>query len=76
MQTCWYIVIEALDAWWVDCEGKAFGPFESEVEARMSAPRIALTYGDETRQSEVWVTERDGRRNRIWVGPPPVAQGT
>jgi hypothetical protein len=70
MRTCWYIVIEAMGAWWVDCEGKAFGPFDSEEIARSEAPRIALAYGDETRRAEVWATEPNGPR-RIWAGPLP-----
>jgi len=75
MKTCWYVVIEAMGAWWVDCEGKAYGPFETDREARREALRIAMAYGDETRQSQVWISEPDGRPRRIWVGPPPTVSG-
>lgn len=72
MRTCWYIVIEAMGAWWVDCEGKAYGPFDSDETARTEARRIALAYGDEARRPEVWAAEPDGTHRRIWAGPPPI----
>ena len=46
MQSCWFVVIRTPSAWWVDCEGKAYGPFESRDEAQSQARRIAITYGD------------------------------
>lgn len=72
MQTCWFIVIESMGQWWVDCEGKAYGPFESQDEAQVEAKRIAVTYGDQNRRSEVFVAEPDGHHRRIWVAPDPI----
>ena len=72
MQTCWFIVIESMGVWWVDCEGKAYGPFESKDEAQHEARRIAVTYGEEGRRSEVFVTDADGTYRRIWASPDPV----
>jgi hypothetical protein len=69
MQTCWFIVIEAMGQWWVDCEGKAYGPFESADEAKMEAVRIAVAYGDEGRRSEVFITEQGRAPRRIWAAP-------
>jgi hypothetical protein len=70
MQTCWFIVIESMGQWWVDCEGKAYGPFASRDEAQIEAVRIAITYGDGLRRSEVFVAGPDGIHRRIWAAPP------
>ena len=69
MRTCWFIVIESMGIWWVDCEGKAYGPFTSKDEAKIEAIRIAITYGDADRRSEVFATEADGTPRRIWAAP-------
>jgi len=69
MRTCWFIVIESLGQWWVDCEGKAYGPFVSKDEAKIEAIRIAITYGDNDRRSEVFISEPDGAPRRIWAAP-------
>jgi hypothetical protein len=69
MRTCWFIVIESVGQWWVDCEGKAYGPFETQDEAKIEAVRIAITYGDRDRRSEVFVANADGAPRRIWAAP-------
>lgn len=69
MQTCWFIVIESMGQWWVDCEGKAYGPFATPDEARIEAVRIAIAYGDESRRSEVFIADPDGTPRRIWAAP-------
>lgn len=71
MKTCWFIVIESMGEWWVDCEGKAYGPFESRADAEAEAKYIALTYGDETRRSQVFAAEENGGHRLIWSGPAP-----
>lgn len=71
MKTCWFIVIESMGEWWVDCEGKAYGPFESREDAESEAKYIALTYGDETRRSQVFAAEENGGHRLIWSGPVP-----
>lgn len=71
MKTCWFIVIESMGAWWVDCEGKAYGPFDSRTEAEGEAKRIALAYGDETRRSQVYAAGENGSHRLIWSGPIP-----
>lgn len=71
MKTCWFIVIESMDSWWVDCEGKSYGPFDTRDDAQNEARRIAITYGDEGRRSEVFAPATDGTHRRIWVGPDP-----
>jgi hypothetical protein len=69
MLTCWFIVIESMGQWWVDCEGKAYGPFAGPDEAKIEAIRIAITFREEGRRSEVFIAEPDGRPRRIWVAP-------
>lgn len=71
MRTCWFIVIESTGRWWVDCEGKAYGPMSSEQEARAEAVRIARTYGDPKRQSIVYAPDRAKGHVAIW----PVVAG-
>lgn len=68
MKTCWFIVIESLGAWWVDCEGKAYGPFASGDEARAEARRIAMTYGDAGRLSQVYAADEHGTQRLVWSG--------
>jgi hypothetical protein len=72
MKTCWFIVIESMGRWWVDCEGKAYGPFESQKEAALEAKRIAVTYGDSTRRSDIFAAAPDGTHQLIWSGADPV----
>ena len=73
MKTCWFIVIESMGSWWVDCEGKSYGPFETRDDAQGEARRIAITYGDEGRRSEVFVPTDDGSHRLVWKGPVPTA---
>ena len=68
MKTCWFIVIESMGAWWVDCEGKAYGPFDTSAEAAVAAKRIALTY--DRRRSDVYAGTT-GEQRLIWSGPAP-----
>lgn len=69
MITCWFIVIESMGSWWVDCEGKSYGPFETREAAQGEAKRIALTYGDSKRRSQVYSAESDGTHQLIWTAP-------
>ncbi len=73
MKTCWFIVIESMGSWWVDCEGKSYGPFETRDDAQSEARRIAITYGDDNRRSEVFAPTKDGTHRLIWKGPVPTA---
>jgi hypothetical protein len=71
MKTCWFVVIESRGAWWVDCEGRAFGPLESREEAQDYARKLAETYGDPERRSDVWVPDDQGKLRLTWSGPAP-----
>lgn len=71
MKTCWFIVIESMGSWWVDCEGKPYGPFDSSTDAAVAAKRIALTYGDDHHRSQVYAGAPHGGHQLIWTGPDP-----
>lgn len=64
--TCLYIVIESQGGWWVDCEGKAYGPFRSQDVAGRGAIEIARTYGDMNRPREVLSKGEHGLYNVLW----------
>ena len=66
MKTCWFIVIESMGSWWVDCEGKSYGPFDTRDDAQAEARRIANTDGDEGRRSEVFAPTDDGSHRLVW----------
>lgn len=71
MKTCWFIVVYSRDTWWVDCEGKSYGPFPSPDEAQREASRLAEVFGDPSRQSLVFAPDVDGRQGLVWTGPDP-----
>ena len=64
--SCWYLVVESLGKWWVDCEGKPFGPFDEMSEATAGAIRLAEVFGDEERQLQVMVPDEDGQFRVVW----------
>lgn len=67
MLTRWFLVVKSVNQWWVDCEGKSFGPFMSIKDATSSAVRYAEIFTDDSRQSQVWAPAEDGRMRRVWV---------
>jgi hypothetical protein len=74
MKTCWFVVIQANGAWWVDCEGRAYGPFGAKDQALQHAREIAVTYADPARRSDIWAPTSEGKLELIWSGPPPARQ--
>lgn len=70
-RTCWFLVVKVNEQWWVDCEGKGYGPFETRDEAAEGAQRLAAIFGDETRQAQVWAPDDEGRMHIAWQGPNP-----
>lgn len=68
MQTCWFVVIRTPSAWWVDCEGKAYGPFDTREAAAAEAVRLAEAFGDPERRSDVYVPDETGRLQLVWSG--------
>lgn len=66
MKTCWFVVIHTPSAWWVDCEGKAYGPFSTREEAAADAVRLAEAFGDPARRSDVYVPDDDHKLKLVW----------
>ena len=67
MKTRWFLVLLSRDQWWVDCEGKSFGPFDNVEEATSAAIRYAEVFADEIRQSQVWAPDDAGRMRQVWI---------
>ena len=61
-----YLVLLSQDSWWVDLEGKAFGPFTSRESAALEARSMARFQAHSGRESEVLVPDAEGRYWVIW----------
>ena len=68
MKTCWFLIIQSRDLWWVDCEGKSYGPFKTMGEARSNAICFAEIFADPPRGSQVFAPDETGRLTMIWNG--------
>lgn len=68
MQTEWFIVVEAQGAWWIDNEGKSFGPFSSREQAGTEAIVIARTFGERKRRTQVYAPDERGKQHLVWEG--------
>jgi hypothetical protein len=75
MKTCWFIVFFSRDQWWIDCEGKSYGPFPSQDEAQREAARLAPIFGDPLRRSLVFAPDDDGRMALVWSEADPAPTG-
>jgi len=71
MKTCWFLVVRARGEWWVDCEGKSYGPFENVDHATSNAVRFGQVFGDAGRQSQVWAPDDSGRMRQVWSAAAP-----
>jgi hypothetical protein len=60
-----------MGAWWVDCEGKPFGPFDDTRQAVQGAIKLARLFGDPERQALVMVPDDTGRYQVAWDGGKP-----
>lgn len=74
MKTCWFLVVQSMDQWWVDCEGKSYGPFETAQHATANAFRFAEIFGDVGRKAQVFAADEDGKMRQ--VVPADVAPAT
>jgi hypothetical protein len=70
MKSCWFVVIQTPSAWWVDCEGKAYGPFDTREAAADEAIRLAQAFGDPARRSDVYVPDDSNKLRLVWSEPP------
>jgi len=64
--SCWYVVVESLGKWWVDCEGRPFGPFDDLSEATDGAVRLAEVFGEPDRHLQVMVPDGHGHFAIAW----------
>jgi hypothetical protein len=71
MRTTWYIVIYSQDGWWIDYEGKPYGPFASEAEAVAEAPDFINLMGNPDHRNELYVRGDDGRYKMVWSSGDP-----
>jgi hypothetical protein len=69
MKTRWLVVVRSRGEWWVDCEGKSFGPFPDPDAAAKTAVRYAEIFNDADRQSQVWMPDEHGRYRVVWEEP-------
>ncbi|SFZ81181.1 hypothetical protein SAMN02983003_0360 [Devosia enhydra] len=63
-----HIVINSMDRWWVDFEGRATGPFETIQQAAVEAQAIARVTARETgRIAEVLAPDASGKYWVVWT---------
>ena len=77
MKSSWLMVIRSQGSWWVDHEGKPFGPFKEMQTATDGAIRLAETFGASGPQYLVWAPDHEGQMRTVWtsvVRPPAPAQ--
>lgn len=75
MSTCLYLVIHSLGAWWVDCEGKPYGPCDTAEEAMRAAHKLIGLFCDPERHAEIWAPDESGKMRLVWAGKPNEAEG-
>lgn len=65
-----YLVVHCRDTWWVDCDGKAFGPCASKEAAIHSAQKLISIFEDPARRAEIWAPDEGGRTKLMWKRTP------
>ena len=68
MLTNWFVVIHVVDHWWIDNEGKSFGPFSTREAACSASSRVALTFGDRKRRTLVYWPDDSGKPRLMFDG--------
>ena len=72
-----FVVILSRNSWWVDFEGKAYGPFASREHAAEEARDLAQYSPHSGRESEVLVPDDSGRHRVAWTsGDEPQSGGS
>ena len=67
-----YLVIYSREHWWIDCEGKPYGPFETEAEAIAEGPEFITLMGNSDHRNELHARDDDGRFQMIWCSEESV----
>jgi hypothetical protein len=70
MQTAWFIVVHSNEAWWVDFEGRAHGPFDDLDMAKIEAISLARNFEERERQAIVYAPDEEGVHRAIFRGAP------
>jgi len=61
-----YLVIRSRDAWWVDFEGKAHGPYDARENAALEARSLARFQAHSGGDAEVLVPDEHGKYWVVW----------
>lgn len=61
-----YLVIQSRNAWWVDLEGHASGPYATREDAAMEARDQARFAAHSGEDGEVLVPDEEGRYWVVW----------
>lgn len=67
MASALFVVILSRNSWWVDFEGRAYGPYASREEAADEARQQAQYSAHSGRESEVLVPDDSGRHRVVWT---------
>lgn len=68
MRTAWFIVVFSAEAWWVDFEGEAHGPFADFDMAKIEAISLARAFDERERQAVVYAPDEEGTHRAIFRG--------
>ena len=68
MQTCRYAAIQVGSEWWVDADGRSFGPKQSQDVAVLFAQSLAALHSPPDRRCEVWARDEAGLPVLQWCG--------
>jgi len=63
-----YLIVYALQNWWIDIDGRSFGPFFDKETAMLDAIEMARKFGDPGVQIELWAPDEGGRNRVMWKG--------
>jgi len=66
MRKTMYIVIQSRGHWWIDCEGKPYGPFDTEAEAIAEGPEFITLMGNDENRNELYVRDETGHFQLVW----------
>jgi hypothetical protein len=66
MSKALYVVIRSREKWWVDFEGRAYGPFSAMHEATDEGRQLARFSAHSGRPSEVLVPDERGHYRVVW----------
>lgn len=66
-----YLVLQSQQRWWVDFEGKTFGPFTSRDLALREASSMARFTSESGRHAQVRASGEGGRMQIEWDSKAP-----